>query len=469
VSEALGASHLWKQFGDCVANRDVSLSIPAGSVHAVIGENGAGKSTLMKALYGLPPPDRGEVRLRGEVVARPSPAESLRRGVGMVHQHFMLVPTLTVAENVMLGHEVTSGLYLDVDAACRQLDEISARFKLALDPRRLVGELGVGEAQRVEIVKVLWRGADVLILDEPTAVLTPPEVQDLFRVLRGLVDGGKTIVLVTHKLDEVLALADEVTVMRRGEVVKSLPAKGATAPELARLMVGRDVKPTRERPRAPVRAGAPIRLSVEGDISFQIRAGEILGVAGVEGNGQTELILRLAGIQPSREKVTIDGQVAHIPEDRLARGLVLSMSLTHNLLLGREKAYPWQLDFARLEADTRGVIERFDVRPPDTHALASSLSGGNQQKLVVGRELLKKPSVILCAQPTRGVDVGAIERIHEELLAARDAGCAILLVSAELDELDGLADRVAVMYRGKLVGIVPPGDERIGAMMLGAA
>jgi simple sugar transport system ATP-binding protein len=369
----------------------------------------------------------------------------------------------------MLGHEVVSGLYLDVDAACRQLDAISAKFKLALDPRRLVGELGVGEAQRVEIVKVLWRGADVLILDEPTAVLTPPEVQDLFRVLRGLVDGGKTIVLVTHKLDEVLALADEVTVMRRGEVVKSLPAKGATAPELARLMVGRDVKPTRERPRAPVRAGAPIRLSVEGDISFQIRAGEILGVAGVEGNGQTELILRLAGIQPSREKVTIDGQVAHIPEDRLARGLVLSMSLAHNLLLGRQEAYPWQLDFARLEADTRGVIERFDVRPPDTHALASSLSGGNQQKLVVGRELLKKPSVILCAQPTRGVDVGAIERIHEELLAARDAGCAILLVSAELDELDGLADRVAVMYRNKLVGIVPPGDERIGAMMLGAA
>jgi simple sugar transport system ATP-binding protein len=469
--EALGCSHLWKKFGDLVANRDVSISIPAGSVHAVIGENGAGKSTLMKSLYGLEPPDSGEVRLRGEVVARPSVGAALARGVGMVHQHFMLVPTLTVAENVMLGHEVRRGPLLDVDAACRQLDALSQKFGLALDPRRLVSDLGVGEAQRVEIVKVLWRGAEVLILDEPTAVLTPPEVADLFKVLRVLVAEGKSVVLVTHKLDEVLALADQVTVMRRGELVASVAAKETSAPELARLMVGRDVKPTAERPRAPVAAGAPVRLSVEdvNGISLQVRAGEILGIAGVEGNGQTELILTLAGVISSRGRISIDGNLAHIPEDRHARGLVLSMPLLHNLLLGRDEVYSrlLSLDFTRLDADLRALIARFDVRPPEPMAIASSLSGGNQQKLIVGRELLKKPSVILCAQPTRGVDVGAIERIHEELLQARADGCAILLVSAELDELFGLADRIAVMYRKKLVGYGKTRDE-VGKMMLGA-
>jgi simple sugar transport system ATP-binding protein len=466
VSEALGCTGLTKRYGDIVANREVTLSVGAGSVHAVIGENGAGKSTLMKALYGLEPPDSGEVRLRGEVVARPSVAEALRRGVGMVHQHFMLVPTLTVAENVMLGREVRRGLLLDVEAAARELEALSAKFGLALDPRRLVSELGVGEAQRVEIVKVLWRGAEVLILDEPTAVLTPPEVDDLFRVLRGLVKDGKTIVLVTHKLDEVLALADQVTVMRRGEVVDSVAARETTAPELARLMVGREIQATIDRPRAPVAADAPVRLSVdEPGIAFQIRAGEILGIAGVEGNGQTELVLRLAAAGRNT--------FAHIPEDRQGRGLVLSMSLAHNLLLGRDDVYarPLHLDFQRLDSDARALVARYDVRPPDPTAAAGSLSGGNQQKIVVGRELLRNPSVVLCAQPTRGVDVGAIERIHEELLAARAQGCAILLVSAELDELLGLADRIAVMYRGKIAGILDAKAatrEKLGALMLGA-
>jgi simple sugar transport system ATP-binding protein len=501
VSEAVGGSHLWKRCGaqrEVIANRDVSISVASGSVHAVIGENGAGKSTLMKALYGLEPPDSGEVRLRGQVIARPSVAEALAHGVGMVHQHFMLVDTLTVAENVMLGAEVTRGPLLDVEAAARQLDALSAQYGLELDPRRRVSALGVGEAQRVEIVKVLWRGAEVLILDEPTAVLTPLEVDQLWKVLRSLVAGGKTIVLVTHKLDEVLALADEVTVLRRGEVVAAVKAKETTAPELARLMVGRDLQPTSERARPPVADGAPVRLAVEDlhvgrvrECSFQVRGGEILGVAGVEGNGQTELALALAGVLDiPRGRVLLDGKelthatvrarqeahLAHIPEDRHARGLVLSMSLASNLLLGREDEYDGALglDGVRLRGDTRELVQRYDVRPPDPEALAGQLSGGNQQKLVVGRELGRKPAVLLCAQPTRGVDVGAIERIHEELLEARAHGCAILLLSAELDELIALADRIAVIYRGRLAGIVDNTDRRasrdqLGSLMLGAA
>jgi general nucleoside transport system ATP-binding protein len=495
ANEAIGCDHVWKRYGDLIANKDVSLSVAQGSVHAVIGENGAGKSTLMKALYGMSPPDSGEVRLRGQVVARPSVTEALERGVGMVHQHFMLVGTLSVAENVMLGRE---SFLLDVDAVAAQLDEMSKKYGLAVDPRRRVDELSVGEAQRVEIVKVLWRGAEVLILDEPTAVLTPLEVNELFGVLRQLVAGGKTVVLVTHKLDEVLSLADEVTVMRRGEVVAQVKTKGTSAPELARLMVGREVVATETRARNPVDAAAPLRLSVEsltlprvGGVSFQVRRGEILGVAGVEGNGQTELALALAGVLPVETgRVLLDGHdvtservrarqrrgLAHIPEDRHGRGLVLPFTVEDNLLLGREDHYAraLALDFARLHGDTLDLIGRYDVRPPEAAAPAAALSGGNQQKVVVGRELLRKPSVILCAQPTRGVDVGAIERIHEELLAARAAGCAILLFSAELDELIALADRIAVMFRGRLVGIVDNADrraprERLGSMMLGAA
>jgi simple sugar transport system ATP-binding protein len=495
VSEAIGCDHVWKRYGDLIANKDVSLSVAAGSVHAVIGENGAGKSTLMKALYGMSPPDSGEVRLRGQVVARPSVPEALQRGVGMVHQHFMLVGTLSVAENVMLGRE---GFLLDVDAVAAQLDEMSKKYGLAVDPRRRVDALSVGEAQRVEIVKVLWRGAEVLILDEPTAVLTPLEVNELFGVLRQLVAGGKTVVLVTHKLDEVLSLAGEVTVMRRGEVVARVQTKETSAPELARLMVGREVVATETRARSAVDATAPARLQVDSlklpfvdQVSLEVKRGEILGVAGVEGNGQTELALALAGVLPVESgRVQIDGNdvtgervrarqrrgVAHIPEDRHGRGLVLPFTVEDNLLLGREDGYarPLALDFARLHADALDVIRRFDVRPPEPSAAAAALSGGNQQKVVVGRELLRRPSVILCAQPTRGVDVGAIERIHEELLAARAAGCAILLFSAELDELIALSDRIAVMYRGRLVGTVDNADrraprEQLGAMMLGAA
>jgi simple sugar transport system ATP-binding protein len=501
MTEAIGCSGVWKRFGEVVANRDVSLSVEQGTIHAVIGENGAGKSTLMRALYGLSPPDAGEVRMRGERVAQPSVAESIRRRVGMVHQHFMLVPTLTVAENVVLGNEPTSRGLLDLPRAEREIARLADEHGLAVEPTRLVGELSVGEAQRVEIVKVLWRGADVLILDEPTAVLTPLEVEQLFRVLRALKAAGSTVVLVTHKLDEVLALADRVTVMRRGEVVTEMATTGATPAELARAMVGRDVVLTTKRSaRAP---SEDVRLAVEQltvdradgtraleGVGFEVRRGEIFGVAGVEGNGQAELALALAGILPGRGRVRIDGVdvsaatvrarqargLAHIPEDRHERGLVLAFSVEENLMLGREAAYarPLRIDHARLRADAQLVIERLDLRPADPTVPAGALSGGNQQKIVVGREMARRPGVLVCAQPTRGVDVGAIERIHGELLALRQSGGAILLISAELDELVALADRIGVLYRGTLRGVVDNDDParvraEVGARMVGAA
>jgi simple sugar transport system ATP-binding protein len=498
ASEAIGCSGVWKRFGAVVANRDVSLSVDRGEVHAVIGENGAGKSTLMRALYGLDPPDAGEVRIGGEVVARPSVAAAIARKVGMVHQHFMLVPTLTAAENVVLGREPTRGPFVDTARAEREIAALSARFGLGVEPRRLVSSLSVGEAQRVEIVKVLWRGADVLILDEPTAVLTPLEVGALFEVLGGLVADGKTVILVTHKLDEVLALATRVTVMRKGEVVAAIDPRTTSAGELARLMVGRELAGAPPRPAAIAGARVRERLRVEGltvlrddgtraldAVSLSVRAGEILGVAGVEGNGQSELALAIAGVARARAgRIVVDDQdvthasvrarrrlgVAHVPEDRLLRGVILDFSVADNVRLGRD-----ELTGARLAAEVRRIVERLDVRPPDGGAPMSSLSGGNQQKVVVGRELSQELSVLVCAQPTRGVDVGAVERIHAELAHARVAGKAILLVSADLDELFALCDRIGVLYRGRVAGCVDNVPERraelrgqIAALMLGA-
>jgi simple sugar transport system ATP-binding protein len=504
-SEALGCAHVWKRFGPIVANRDVSLSIARGELHAVIGENGAGKSTLMRGLYGLEPPDEGEVRLGGEVIARPSVSESIRRRVGMVHQHFMLVPSLTVAENVVLGREPRSGLFLDLARASRELAALGARYRLAVEPDRRVSTLSVGEAQRVEILKVLWRGAEVLILDEPTAVLTPGEVDELFSVLRDLARAGRAVVLVTHKLDEVLALAERVTVMRRGEVVATLPARETSSAELARAMIGHELVAV-ARGAEPVAPGAPVRLELRGlaadredgtlalaGIDLAVRGGEILGVAGVEGNGQSELALATAGlITPRAGAVLLDGVdvtaaspgarrrlgLGHVPEDRHARGLILDFSVEENLLLGRAAEYagPLALDRARLRQDAEALIARLDVRPADPTAPARRLSGGNQQKVVIGRELARPAglSALLCAQPTRGVDVGAAARIHEELLKIRAAGAAVLLLSAELDELFQLSDRIAVLFRGRIRGLFdnPPGAraelrQRIGALMLG--
>jgi general nucleoside transport system ATP-binding protein len=503
--EALGCSHVSKRFGACVANRDVSLSVTRGQVHAVIGENGAGKSTLMRALYGLEPPDSGEVRIGGERVPQPSVEESIRRKVGMVHQHFMLVPELTVVENVVLGREPRRGLSLDLARASREIAAIGEKHGLAVRPERRVSELSVGEAQRVEIVKALWRGAEVLILDEPTAVLTPAEADELFSLLRRLCAGGGTVVLVTHKLDEVLATATQVTVMRRGEVVASLPAKGQSAAELARAMVGRDVVLAAPAPAAAVAKDARVRLRCDhlhavrddrsialDDLSLDVRAGEIVGVAGVAGNGQSELALAIAGLARLESgRVIIDDTdmterpvrarqargLSHVPEDRGERGLVLDFSLEENVMLGLEPRYarPLSIDRAALRSDAQGVIKRLDVRPADVSAQARGLSGGNQQKIVVGRELLRTPGVLLCAQPTRGVDVGAIEAIHAEILAVRARGGAVLLISAELDELMALSDRIVVMYRGRAAGVVDNARDRrmavrtlVGALMLGA-
>ena len=434
---------------------------------------------------------------------RRAPTACCSRKVGMVHQHFMLVPTLTAAENVILGREPTRGPFVDARRAEREIAELSERFGLRVEPRRLVSSLSVGEAQRVEIVKVLWRGADVLILDEPTAVLTPLEVGELFGVLRGLVADGKTVILVTHKLDEVLALATRVTVMRRGEVVASLDPRTSTAGELARAMVGRDLAAAPPRPVTVAGAGEPReRLRVDhltvtrddrtralDDVSLSVRGGEILGVAGVEGNGQTELALAITGVMPSGAiarggRVLVDGHdvtrlsvrarqhrgVAHVPEDRHARGVILDFSVADNVRLGRE-----DVDGAALARDTMRIIERLDVRPPEPRALMASLSGGNQQKVVVGRELQRELGVLVCAQPTRGVDVGAIERIHAELAHARVAGKAVLLISADLDELLALSDRIGVLYRGRVAGCVDNVPERradvrneIAQLMLGA-
>ena len=502
AAEAIGCAHLWKRFGAVVANRDVSLSIARGEVHAVIGENGAGKSTLMRALYGLSPPDAGEVRIGGEVVPHPSVAEAIARKVGMVHQHFMLVPTLTAAENVVLGREPRRGPFVDGARAEREMAELSQRFGLRVEPRRLVAQLSVGEAQRVEIIKVLWRGAEVLILDEPTAVLTPPEVAELFDVLRQLTAGGKTVILVTHKLDEVLALATRVTVMRRGELVAAVVDPRATsAAELARLMVGRDLAAAPPRPLVGGDSEPRERLRVEqltvaradgalalDDVSLSVRAGEILGVAGVEGNGQSELALAVAGVLGApwlrKGRILVNGRdvtragvrarqrlgVAHVPEDRHARGVILEFTVAENVRLGHES-----LDGARLAADCRRIIERLDVRPPEPRARMAALSGGNQQKVVVGRELGRELSVLICAQPTRGVDVGAVERIHAELAHARVAGKAVLLISADLDELLTLSDRIGVLYRGRVAGCVdnPPSRRaqvraEVAALMLGA-
>jgi simple sugar transport system ATP-binding protein len=500
-AEAIGCAHVFKRFGPILANRNVSLSVMRGEVHALIGENGAGKSTLMRALYGLDPPDEGEVRIGGERLGRPSVATAIARKVGMVHQHFMLVPTLTAAENVVLGQEPTVGPFLAGKRAARAIAELSQRFGLAVDPTRKVSSLSVGEAQRVEIIKVLWRGADVLILDEPTALLTPPEVADLFAVLRQLVGDGKTVILVTHKLDEVLALATRVTIMRRGEVVAALDPRTTTPRELARTMVGRDLMPAPPRPISSGETRERLRvehltarrsdgsLAVD-DVSLSVRGGEILGVAGVEGNGQAELALAVMGLLPSSQlragRILVDGRdltrasvrarrecgVAFVPEDRHARGAILDFTLTENVRLGR-----LALDRRSLAVECRRVIERLDVRPPDAEARLLAMSGGNQQKVVVGRELFgRQLALLVCAQPTRGVDVGAIERIHHELAHARIAGKSVLLISADLDELLTLSDRIGVLYRGRVAGCVDNIPERrveirahLGAMMLGVA
>jgi simple sugar transport system ATP-binding protein len=467
-------------------------------VHALLGENGAGKSTLMSVLYGLYRPDEGELLLDGETVAIESPRQAIDLGIGMVHQHFMLVPVMTVAENIVLASEPRKGLLLDTKAAARRVRELSDRFGLAVDPDARVGDISVGSQQRVEILRALDRGADILILDEPTAVLTAQETADLFKVLRTLTAEGKSIVFISHKLGEVLEIADRVSVLRRGKKIETVPTAGATEESLARMMVGRDVLFRVAKDRA--QPGQPLleveALEVEDDrglpavrgLDLQVHAGEIVGIAGVDDNGQAELVETIAGLRrPLAGTIRVAGAdvtgadvrgklaagIGHIAEDRHRRGLVLDFSLAENLALRDYRREPIArhglISPKRMTERAAPLLEEYDVRGGGAEALALSLSGGNQQKVVIAREIAEEPKVLIAAQPTRGLDVGAIEFVHRRLIEQRDAGRGVLLVSLELEEIRSLSDRVLVMYDGRIVAELAPeeSEEEFGVAMLG--
>jgi simple sugar transport system ATP-binding protein len=488
-----------KEFPGVVANDDVSFDVRRGEVHALLGENGAGKSTLMNILYGLYRPDAGEIRLSGKPVSFASASDAIDAGIGMVHQHFMLIPVMTVAENVVLGTEPSrSGVFLDEPAAEKRVADMAKAFRFAVDPGSLVEDISVGQQQRVEIMKALYRNADVLILDEPTAVLTPQEAADLFEILRTLRREGISIIFISHKLNEVLDIADRITVLRRGKTIETVPREGATEASLARAMVGRDVLLRVEKtPAEPGDVLLSVRdLHVRDDrliekvrgVSLDVRAGEIVGIAGVDGNGQTELIDALTGLRRiesgtvtigdhelthAKAKAALDAGMGHIPEDRQRRGLVLEFSIAENLALHDYAKAPdarWGWTFPnRVVQRAKVLIREFDIRGGGPYTRAGGLSGGNQQKLVAAREISRDPKVLIAAQPTRGLDVGAIEYLHRRLITERDEGRAILLISLELDEILSLADRILVLYEGEIVGdhTGEVSEEEIGLEMLG--
>jgi general nucleoside transport system ATP-binding protein len=496
---ALELRGITKRFPGVLANDHVDFDLRRREVHALLGENGAGKSTLMNILYGLYHPDEGEIRVRGERVSLSSPKDAIAHGIGMVHQHFMLIPVMTVAENIVLASEpTTGGVFLDYDAATKRVADMARTFKFAINPQARVENISVGQQQRVEILKALYRNADILILDEPTAVLTPQEAHELFEILNNLRTEGLSIIFITHKLNEVLEVADRITVLRRGKKIETLPREGATETELARLMVGREVLLRVDK--APATPADPL-LSVEDlhvlddrgleavrGVSFHVRAGEIVGVAGVDGNGQTELIDALAGLRhPLSGRIVLGGKdvtqagardvldrgLGHIPEDRQRRGLVLDFTLAENLGLHDYRKEPnsrfgWMFP-NRLVRVARRLLEQFDVRGGGPQTRAAALSGGNQQKVVLAREISREPSVLLAAQPTRGLDVGAIEFVHRRLVEARDSGKGVLLVSLELDEILSLSDRILAVYEGRIVREYPPDvtEEELGIAMTG--
>jgi simple sugar transport system ATP-binding protein len=496
----LEARNVTKTFPGVIANKDVSLKLYRGEVLALLGENGAGKTTLMNILYGLYHQDSGEILVRGEPVRISGPSDSIRRGIGMVHQHFMLVPVFTVAENIMLGAETVKGLSLDIATVRRRIRELAGQYNLDVDPDAYVKDLSVGQQQRVEIVKALYRNADILILDEPTAVLTPQEADDLFAVIRTLQAQGTSVIFISHKLKEVLAISDRIMVLRRGQAVGETTPQAATERSLAEMMVGRSVLlEVEKQPAQPGRVVLELRglcaedergQQVVNEVSLEVRAGEIVGIAGVQGNGQTELVEAITGLRAARAgQVLIDGAdftnavprkiteagAAHIPEDRQEDGLVLSYTIADNLVLNTYYLAPFANGVARNEdainVHAEKLVKEYDVRTPSPFVPVGNLSGGNKQKVIIARELSRPIKLLIAAQPTRGVDVGSIEFIHKTIVGQRDAGAAVLVVSAELDEVMSLADRIAVMYHGQIVAVVPADQatrEDLGLLMAGA-
>jgi simple sugar transport system ATP-binding protein len=497
---ALEVRNITKRFPGVLANDRVDFKLRKGEIHALLGENGAGKSTLMNVIYGLYSPDEGEFFIDGQRAEIKNPHDAIHAGIGMVHQHFMLVPVFSVAENIILGAETVKGISLDLRTARRRIRELSHEYGLDVDPRAIVEDLPVGIQQRVEIVKALYRNAKILVLDEPTAVLTPQEVEGLFRVMRQLTERGVSIIFITHKLKEVLEISDSITVMRRGVVVGSTTPAETDEQGLAEMMVGREVLLQVEKepaqPKDVVLSVEDLTIHDERDvdvvrnISFEVRSGEILGIAGVQGNGQTELVEALTGLRGAASgRVTLNGDavpfekprhlteagLSHIPEDRQKHGLVLSYSIADNLVLNTYYQPPFahhgRRDFQAVAENAEKLVEQFDVRTPSPMVPAGNLSGGNQQKVIVARELSRPVKLLIANQPTRGLDVGSIEYIHKQIIKERDGGAAVLLISAELDEVKSLADRIAVMYHGELVAVVQADEiskSELGLLMAGS-
>ncbi|MDD3704928.1 MAG: ABC transporter ATP-binding protein [Clostridiaceae bacterium] len=501
MSAVIEMKGISKSFPGIRANDNINLKIEQGEIHVLLGENGAGKSTLMNILYGLYQPDEGQILIKGKPVKIVNPNVAISHGIGMVHQHFMLIPPFTVTENIILGKEPHKGTTLDIQKAISDVEEISKKYELRVDPRVIVRDISVGMQQRVEILKTLYRGAEILILDEPTAVLTPQEIDELCIIMRSLVYQGKSIILITHKLKEVMSMSDKVTIIRRGKVIDTLNTKDTNIDELAEKMVGRKVSLTVEKKEAKVLSpileikGLKVldnrKLEAVKGIDLQVHGGEILGIAGVDGNGQSELVQAITGLSkaeagevflngkditnlPPRE--IIAGGVGHIPEDRHKRGLVLAYTLAENSILGSHYLKKFRkgmgLSYQNIREYCRKLISEYDIRTPNEKVIAKSLSGGNQQKLIVAREIDRDPSLCIASQPTRGLDVGAIEFVHKKLIELRDEGKAVLLVSLELDEVMDLSDRIAVMYDGKIVGILDAKDateKKLGIMMAGGS
>ena len=501
MSAVIEMKGISKSFPGIKANDNISISLEKGEILVLLGENGAGKSTLMNILYGLYHPDEGQIFVNGKPVKINNPNVAIAHGIGMVHQHFMLVQPFTVAENIILGSEPRKGLMTDMDKAIKDVTEISERYELKVDPHAKIQDISVGMQQRVEILKTLYRGAEILILDEPTAVLTPQEIEELGIIIRNLVAEGKSVILITHKLKEVMHMSDRVTIIRRGQVIDTLRTKETDIDELAEKMVGRKVNLLVDKPEKAVgevilsvkdlKAKDSRGLDAVRGVTFDVKAGEILGIAGVDGNGQSELIQAITGLRKTESgEVQIKGKgithfkpkdvtatgVGHIPEDRHKRGLILNFSLAENAVLGSHKDKRFRgkfgLNYKSIRAYARKLIQEFDVRTPNENIEARSLSGGNQQKLILAREIDRDPALCIAAQPTRGLDVGAIEFVHKRLVDLRQSGKAVLLVSLELDEVMGLSDRIAVMYDGQIVGMLDAKDateKKLGIMMAGGS